>query len=223
MATGIVLMGGPGDGVVVAETIDDIHAVDVSRSLLGFLNDSLPIGTLVCGRPVLGRLEDWRNRADSVRFIAALHKVKQMALRAKRVSSLGIPADRWATVAHPTARIARDVSVGAGTYIGPYAVVQPGAFLGAHVSIRAGANIGHDAVVEDFAYIGPNATLCGRAVMRFGSHLGPNAVILDRRTIGRFSVVGMCSAVTKDVDDRVICLGNPARKVGVTAKEGTGF
>jgi acetyltransferase EpsM len=137
-----------------------------------------------------------------------------MESRARLIASLGIPEERWISVIHPTARVARDVEVGAGSFVAAYAVVQPGARIGRHVSIRAGANIGHDAVIEDFAYVGPNATLSGRAILQTGAHLGPNAAVLDQRRVGRYAVVGLCSAVTRDIPDREVWMGVPARRVG---------
>jgi acetyltransferase-like isoleucine patch superfamily enzyme len=68
--------------------------------------------------------------------------------------------------------------------------------------------------------MGPNATLSGRARLMEGAHLGPNAAVLDGMTVGRYAVVGLCSAVTKNVDDFAVCIGVPARVVS-TARDGS--
>jgi sugar O-acyltransferase (sialic acid O-acetyltransferase NeuD family) len=207
----IVILGGPGDGVVVAEAVLDMAAGGQPVRLAGFLNDALPVGARVHHAEVLGTLEDWPRLDPATRFIAALHKVKRMEERAQRIASLAIPDERYISVFHPSAVIARDVEVGAGSFFAAHVVVQPGSYVGRHVSVRAGANLGHDSRVEDFCYIGPNATLCGRTVMGAGAHLGPNSVVADGQRVGRYSVVGVCSAVTKTVPDRAVCLGVPAR------------
>jgi sugar O-acyltransferase (sialic acid O-acetyltransferase NeuD family) len=209
----IIIIGGHGDGTVVAQAIIDLAVVDHSVTVLGFLNDTLRPGTLVHGFPVLGTLDDWDRTESGTQFISALHKIKQMEVRSRRILELAIPKDRWISVVHPTARIANDVQIGHGSFLAQYVVVQPGARIGHHVSVRAGANIGHDAVAEDFAYMGPNSTLCGRAVLQTGAHLGPNAVVVDGKRVGCYAVVGVCSAVTKNVPDREIYFGTPARKV----------
>jgi acetyltransferase EpsM len=209
----VVILGSAGDGAVVAEAIRDLAASGAAISIQGFLDDGVPPGSAPLGAPVLGPLREWSRVDAEVGFIAALHKVAQMEHRARLIASLGIPEARWISVIHPTARVARDVRVGAGSFLAAYAVAQPGSRIGRHVSIRAGANIGHDAVLEDFAYAGPNATLSGRAVLDVGAHLGPNAAVLDQRRVGRFSVVGLCSAVTRDIPDREIWMGVPARRL----------
>jgi sugar O-acyltransferase (sialic acid O-acetyltransferase NeuD family) len=211
--TRIAILGGPGDGAVVAQAIHDMAAAGHLVALSGFLNDKLSTGTLVHGFPVLGTLTEWRKTNTETRFISALHKVKQMESRSRRILELAIPEDRWISVIHPTARIANDVQIGYGSFLGQYVVVQPGARIGHHVSVRAGANIGHDAVLEDFTYMGPNSTLCGRAILLKGAHLGPNAVVVDHKRVGCYAVVGVCSAVTKNVPDREVCFGLPARKI----------
>lgn len=43
-----------------------------------------------------------------------------------------------------------------------------------------------------------------------GSNVGLNATVLEYKTIGQFSVVGMGSVLTKNVPDNEIWVGNPA-------------
>lgn len=210
----IVILGAAGDGSVVAEAVRDIAEVNADVELLGFLDDGVTTGHIPHGLPVLGGLADWCRMDLDVRFITALHKVKQMARRVQLIEQLGIPPDRWATIIHPTARIARGVPVGPGTFIGQYVVAQPGSSIGAHASVRAGANIGHDASLGNFAYMGPNSTLCGLSILEQAAHLGPNAVVVDGIRVGEYAVVGVASAVTKNVPSRQIVFGMPAVHVG---------
>lgn len=57
-------------------------------------------------------------------------------------------------------------------------------------------------------------------VVREGATIGAGCVIGPDLTIGRWSMVGMGSVVTKSVPDFHLCLGNPARSVGVVCKCG---
>jgi acetyltransferase EpsM len=217
MATRVVILGGHGDGLVVAEVIRIIESSLGTLSLQGFLNDAVNKGMRIADIPVLGRWDDWRSLPSDVMFVPVIHKVGQMVQRAARMRSLGIPEARLATVVHPAAWIARDVTVGPGCFIAANVSVQPGAKIDACVSIRSGANIGHDARLHDFTYMGANSTLCGRAVLREGAHLGPNGAVLEDRIVGRFAVVGLCSAVLKNVDDFSTVIGIPARRLSTLA------
>jgi sugar O-acyltransferase (sialic acid O-acetyltransferase NeuD family) len=213
MTKPVVILGGGGDGRVAAQLISHIFQADNSLQVAGFLDDRLEKGSRINDAKVLDGLEGWSKLPLDILFFPALHKVKQMVQRAKRIHSLGIPKDRWATLCHPTACIADNVRIGVGSMIGSHVTIQPNAAIGRFVSIRAGASLGHDAIVEDFAYIGPNVSVSGNVHIEQGAHIGPNASIIDACTVGSYSVVGLGSAVTKNVGQRALCMGNPARKI----------
>lgn len=213
MTKKLVILGGPGDGIVVAEAALLAVRAGAAYTLAGFLNDALPRGTIVHGVPVLGRFEDWVELSDEHVFCPAVQKVQQMPYRVHRLDGLGIPRHRWQTVIHPMSAVSHDAEIGVGAFVASFATMQPMSRLGDFASLRAGASIGHHAVIERHAYVGPNATMCGATRLSEGAHLGPNAVILDYKTVGRYAVVGIGGAVTKDVRDFAVVLGNPARRV----------
>jgi acetyltransferase EpsM len=211
--TSLVVLGAGGDALVVAEAIRQAAEAGQPLEIVGFLDDSLA-GTVVETLPVFGKLDDWAQLDSDILFIPAIQKVRDMPHRAARLESLKIPGNRWGQIIHPRAVVARNVEIGRGVYIAACATVQPGCVIGDFATLRGGAALGHDAMVERHGYVGPNATLCGKSVVREGAHLGPNAVILDNRQVGRFSVIGIGSAVTKDVAEFTVVMGNPARRVG---------
>lgn len=53
-----------------------------------------------------------------------------------------------------------------------------------------------------------------------GATIGAGCVIGPDLTIGRWSMIGMGSVVTKSVPDFHLCIGNPARSVGAVCKCG---
>jgi sugar O-acyltransferase (sialic acid O-acetyltransferase NeuD family) len=206
----LVIFGGPGSGAIAAQAV----AAGDRFMLAGYLNDALPVGTLVSGAPVLGPFAGWRDRPEDAVFLAPLHKAREMQARARRILELGIPEHRWATVIDPRSAIAPDAVIGPGCFIGSFATIGPAAQIGAHSVVRAGANVSHDCVVGDFAFVGANAVLCGSAVLGDGAYVAPSATIRDRCRVGRFALVGLGSVVVKDVPDFAIVAGSPARLVG---------
>lgn len=209
----IVILGAGGDALVIAEAVRQASESGQQLVFAGFLDDTLA-GQIIDGFPVFGRLDDWATLDPSIRFVPAIQKVREMPQRASRLEDLGIPLARWGQIVHPRAVVARNVDLGAGVYIAACATVQPGCKIGDFATLRAGAALGHDATVERHGYVGPNATLCGKTFIREGAHLGPNAVVLDQKQVGRFAVVGIGSAVTKDIPEFTVVMGNPARRVG---------
>jgi acetyltransferase-like isoleucine patch superfamily enzyme len=90
------------------------------------------------------------------------------------------------------------------------------------VTISNGCKIG------DNVFIGPNSTVLNDKfpysncitppTICDGAIIGGGAVILPRIVIGKNSVIGAGSVVTKDVPHGVVALGAPARKI-MTRKE----
>jgi sugar O-acyltransferase (sialic acid O-acetyltransferase NeuD family) len=214
MTQRLVVLGGPGDGLSVAEAIRHVATASGSVSLAGFLNDVLPRGTILQGVPVLGKLDDWRELDEDLRFVPALQRVKDMPGRVRRVEGLGIPDDRWGVVIHPSAVISSDAEIGVGSFILSCATIQPAARVGRFAGVRSGSMLGHHCTIGDHASVGPNATMCGRSILHEAAHLGPGAVLMDAKVMGRYSVAGIGAAVTKDVADFCIVFGNPARRIG---------
>jgi len=211
----IIIIGGMGDGLVVASFIEDVITAKKEKiSLLGFLNDSGE--DKINGYPVLGALKDASSfsKEKDLFFVSALLKVKYSYGRSKLINSLNIPLSKFITIIHPTATVAKAAKIGSGTVIGPHVTIMPNVKIGNHCSIRASANIGHDCILEDFCYMGPNSTLAGRSKMAIGAHLGPNSSVLDSKVLGAYSVVGIGSGVVRNVNSFDVVFGCPARKIG---------
>ena len=212
----VAIIGGAGDGSVVAESLMASKAAGRAVEILGFLNDEFRPGLKIYDFPVLGRLDDWHKLDDDVVFAWALQRVGQMPARIRRMRGLAIPDHRWTSVRHPNSVVASSAEVGTGTFIASFTTVQPLARIGPFAGLRAGVSIGHHATVGEHAYVGPNATMCGYSVLGEGATLGPNAVILERTTVGPYVVVGIGAAVTKNVPSGAVMMGNPARPVRLT-------
>lgn len=214
MTSRVVILGGDGIGLIVAETIAALRSLGHDVLTLGFLNDLSEVGDSVNGVPVLGRFVDWPFVASDACFVAAFPKSKQAWQRHQRLRALGIPDERWATVCHPSAQIAAGARIERGCYVAANAVVEPGAEVGPHTIVRAGAYLSHDVQLGEFAFVGPNATLLGRSRYGDGVHVGGNSVTRERVTVGEYAVIGIGSVLIRDVEPFAIVAGNPARPVG---------
>jgi sugar O-acyltransferase (sialic acid O-acetyltransferase NeuD family) len=212
MSQPLVILGGEGTGVIIAEAVRAAREFS-PYVILGFLNDFAPQGARFVGHPVLGPFDRWRECPPNAKFISAFPKAKESAVRLQRLAALGIPDDRCATVIHPAAVIAEGVELGTGSFVGACAVIEPGVIGGRHICVRGGSYISHDVRLGEFAFIGPNATIMGRCSVGEGAHISANAVCWEEITIGRHAVVGIGAVVVANVPDRVVLAGNPARVI----------
>ncbi len=211
----IAILGGAGSGVIVAQAIADLARTGSAVTCNGYLNDVVPPGESIGNLPVIGPFDAWRDLPADVMLIPAIHKVGDMANRVTRIEALGIPDARFASVVHPTACIADDAVIGAGTYVGPHAVIMPSARVGRRTSLRAGCYISHDVDIEDWCFVGPNSVVSGRSRLDTAAYLGPGVNVREETSIGRYATVGLGSVVVENIPAETVFVGNPARQMNL--------
>lgn len=126
--------------------------------------------------------------------------------------------------------------IGDETKIGAFVEIQKDASVGARCKVSSHSFICEGVTVEDRVFIGhgvmfvndkyPRATNDAgslqtdadwkvvRSLVKRGASIGSNATILAGITIGEHAIVGAGAVVTRDVPDRAIVAGVPARIIG---------
>ena len=201
-----------GAGGFARETAAAAAAGDTWR-VLGFADDDPALhGTTRSGLPILGAVDSVA-RTPGAAVVVCVGNPRNYTARERIVRRLGLPADRWATVVHPSAEI------GAGSVVGPGSVLLAGTVLtadvivGAHVAVMPQAVLTHDDEVGDYATVASGVRLGGGAVLERGAYVGAGALVREGVTVGAWSLVGMGSVVLHDVPPGEVWAGNPARLI----------
>lgn len=125
------------------------------------------------------------------------------------------------------AQVREQATIGADSVVGRASSVDFGALVGARVLIQTGVYVTGESVVEDEVFLGPgvlttNDHTMGRhpagerllgPTFRRACRVGGGAVLVPGVVIGEEAFVAAGALVTRDVADRAVVMGVPARVV----------
>ncbi|MET7697386.1 acetyltransferase [Streptomyces sp. NPDC005485] len=205
----LVIIGAGGFARETAQAVQDAGEF----KLLGHLDDNAALqGTEVDGIPVLGGCALVHDLPEA-RVVICVGNPRDYAARARLVRRLGLPADRYATVIHPTAAVSATSEAGPGSVLLAHCVLTAAVRVGAHVAVMPHVVLTHDDVVEDYATITSGVRLGGGVRLERGAYVGSGALLREGTTIGAWSQIGMGSSVLGDVPPGEVWVGSPARRL----------
>jgi len=121
------------------------------------------------------------------------------------------------------ASLGRDCSLGQNVFVADNVTIGNNVKIQNNVSVYSGVEI------EDDVFCGPSMVFTNvltprshvsrkdeyaDTLVKKGSSIGANAVIVCGNTIGEYSMIGAGAVITKDVKPFSLMLGNPARRKG---------
>ncbi len=119
--------------------------------------------------------------------------------------------------------------------INAHVLIENDVVIGNNVTVKSGVQIWNGITIEDNVFIGPNVTFTNdftprsknypedflKTKIQLGASIGANTTILGGISIGRFSMIGAGSVVTKNIGDQELWYGNPAKLQGRVCKCGS--
>jgi acetyltransferase-like isoleucine patch superfamily enzyme len=119
--------------------------------------------------------------------------------------------------------IREKTTVGNGVAVGTSTVIEGTCTIGNKVSLQSMVYIPTDTIIEDNVFIGPNTVLTNDRFpptrigglkgphIKKGAAIGANTTLVPGVCIGEGALVAAGAVVTKDVPDRMLAIGSPAR------------
>ena len=186
-------------------------ARDVGLGPIGILDDAAAtLPRTIGGVLVVGTIDDALFFPDD-RLLVCVGSGSGRERIVARLTDLGVAAQRYALLVHPSARNQGGSLVGPGSILLAGVVITADAVVGSHVVAMPGATITHDCVVDDFATLAAGVSLGGGVHIGRAAYLGMNASIRQGVEVGDGATVGMGSVVLDDVPANETWAGVPAR------------
>lgn len=210
----IVIIGGRGTAIVVADQIYDAHVrFGLDVEVIGLALDDHSGGDEVSGYPILCGIKEafpTFEAYEDVRFIYQLYRPDVMRERSQLLYDLGIPTSKFCNFIHPSVMLAKSAQLGYGNVVLANTVVNCNVVIGNFNTINSGVLLGHDIKVGNNNYFA--GQVCVGSGLEIGNEnfIGLNSSIRNGIKIGDNNIIGMASNVTKTVDDNRVLYGNPA-------------
>lgn len=160
--------------------------------------------------PVLGGLDQVRQHPDEPLVLCA-GRGRVRRLLAGRLAEVGVTADRYTTVVHPSVDLPPSCAVGPGAVLLAGCVLTAAVRLGRHVVCMPGVTLTHDDTVDDYATLCAGVTLGGGVSVGEAAYLGMAASVREGVQVGADSLLGMGSVLLRDLPAGQTWAGNPAR------------
>lgn len=206
-----------GIGGLGREALDLVTAVNGAQEvptfdLVGSVDDHPSATNLArldaLGTPYLGTVDEWIASGRRARFVVGIaHPVHRAAIdeRMTRTGSVAV------SLVHPSATLGAQVRLGEGSLVCSGARLTTNITLGRHAHVHVNATVGHDSSLDDFTSVYPAGAVSGSCHIGRGATVGAHATVLQGLVVGQGAFVGAGAVVTRDVDDRAVVKGAPAR------------
>src|SRR5690606_30037120 len=188
MITPLVILGAGGFARETLDVVDAINAVSPTWDMLGFLVDAQygEAGTIVNGKPILGELS-WLAENPDVRVVCGVGAPEHRLKLTQRAAEFGI---QFCTLIHPNVTMSQWITIGEGTIITAGCILTNSIVIGKHVHVNLNCTIGHDVTMDEFVTLAPGVHVSGNVHIQQGCYVGTGANIIEKKTIGDWSIVG---------------------------------
>ncbi len=207
--TACVIVGAGGHGRVVL----DILLSGRRYRPVGFLDSNTELhGRRMDGLPILGDL-DALAELRSQGVAAAIVAIGDNGTRRGFADVVEGAGFELINAIHPSANLARNVTLGRNVVIAAGALVCAHCQIGDSAILNTGCIVDHESMIGTATHICPGARLAGRVTVESGAFVGIGATILQCLRIGYDAIVGGGAVVTRDVEPMTTVVGVPARSI----------
>ena len=209
MMENIVLFGG---GNQAHYTIDIIEK-EGKYNIIGIIDSIHDIGSERFGYKVIGRVNNLPTLISNYNIHGGVISIGDNWSRYTVSESILniIPNFNFVNAIHPSVIIGNTTKLGVGIVAMAGCIFNPKAVIGNFTFFATGAQVEHDCIIHDYASISAGSVTGGYVTLGKLSAITLGVTVVDRVDIGKNTVVGSGSLVTKSLPDNVLAYGSPAK------------
>lgn len=208
----IVIIGSGGFAKEVGFLIDDINKKKQEWDFLGFIDQSVDIGSHN-GKYQVYQHDDWLDTVDYTLYV--VFGIGNPQLISKIHKRLGKNQNiKFPNLIHPN--VIGDwerIKTGEGNIITAGNIFTTDIEFGSFNVFNLDCTIGHDTVIGSYNVFNPSVNLSGGLVIEDECMVGTGCQILQYKKIVSQTIVGAGAVVTKDLLEPGIYVGSPAKKL----------
>jgi sugar O-acyltransferase (sialic acid O-acetyltransferase NeuD family) len=134
-------------------------------------------------------------------------------VREKIVQKLPIET-KYFTFIHPSVQIySTNVKFGEGSIICGGCILTTNIVIGKHSHLNLLTTIGHDNIIGDYFTTAPGSKISGNCNIGNHVYFGTNSSVREKITICNNVTIGLNSGVVKDINEKGVYVGLPAKKI----------
>ena len=198
----LIIIGAGGHGSVVADA-----AAKSGYKKIAFLDDG--VATNCLGYPVIGKTAEAENYKNCDFFVA----IGNARTREKVMAQLAEKGISVVNIIHPSAIIAKGVTMGKGVLLAPGAIVGPNVTLGDGVIVNTSASIDHNNHIGKYCHVSVGAHLAGDVTVGDYTWVGIGTIVSNGVGVCEDCMIGAGAVVVKDVTEKGTYVGVPAKKI----------
>jgi len=185
--------------------------VDENSEFAGFYDDTL---TKEDEKHLLGGLNDIHAdfKAGVFDYLMLAVGYKHMKFRAEFFNSVNqqIP---FYTLIHASCIVHSSAIIGEGSVLYPGCIIDKNVVIGKNVLLNLGVIISHETVVGDHSFIAPGVRFSGFDQVGKSCFIGTGVIVRDNISIGDNITAGAGAVIIRNLEQKGIYVGNPAKKV----------
>ena len=195
----VLIFGGGGHAKMCIDIIKQTN----THTLIGIVDDTIPVKTEVLSIPVLGKVNEIEKliKKGLQQIIIGVGGVLTKGLRKRIFISLKESGLQIPNIIHPSASVEPSVILGEGNQIMQGAIVGSNVKIGNNCIINSGCIISHDTIIGDNVHIAPGGIIAGGVIIKDDTTIGMGCTIFLGLTIGKNVIIQNGINVFKNIQD----------------------